>query len=156
VEHRSPAGTMAGVAVCGVAYVVYYLIFGGMTYRFFTKGYDLEAAQIASNLGLWFWAIQFARGVLMTVAVLPVIYTLRRNRGQVAIAAGIIIWVAGGLAPLLMPNPFMGTTQRMIHIVETLTQNASLGITAALLLRRKTTGKAVSSLESRELLRQVS
>ena len=141
MEHRSPAGTMAGVAVCGVAYVVYYLIFGGMTYRFFTKGYDLEAAQIAANLGLWFWAIQFARGVLMTVAVLPVIYTLRRNRGQVAIAAGIIIWVAGGLAPLLMPNPFMGTTQRMIHIVETLTQNASLGITAALLLRRRQPGK---------------
>jgi hypothetical protein len=31
----------------------------------------------------------------------------------------------------------MGTTQRMIHIVEILTQNAPLGITAVLLLRPK-------------------
>jgi hypothetical protein len=32
----------------------------------------------------------------------------------------------------------MGTTQRIIHIFEILTQNASLGITAVLLLRPKT------------------
>ena len=152
VEHRSPAGTIAMVAVCGVAYLVYYLIFGAITYQFFTKGYYPEAAQMARNLGLWFWAIQFGRGVLMTVAVVPVIYTLRMKRWQVAIAVGVLIWVAGGLAPLLVPNAFMGTTQRMIHVVEILTQNASLGITAALLLRPKATARVASSPESRELL----
>jgi hypothetical protein len=31
----------------------------------------------------------------------------------------------------------MGTTQRMIHIVEIFTQNAALGVTAGLLLRPK-------------------
>lgn len=156
VEHRSPAGTIGLVAVCGVAYVVYYLIFGAITYQFFTKGYYPEAEQIAANLGLWFWAIQFGRGVLMTVAVLPVIYTLRMNRWQVAISVGILIWVAGGLAPLLLPNAFMGTTQRMIHIVEILTQNASLGITAGLLLRPKPGAKAASSQGTPELLRHAS
>jgi hypothetical protein len=136
-ERRSLASALAMVAISGIAYVVYYLVFGGITYQYFTKAYYPEAAQIAGSFGLWFWAIQFARGVLMTLAVLPAIYTLRMSRWQTAIVAGMLIWVAGGLAPLLIPNALMGTTQRIIHIFEILTQNASLGITAGLLLRPK-------------------
>jgi len=156
VEHRSVATTIALVAVCGVAYAVYYLIFGAITYQFFTKGYYPEAAQVAANLGIWFWAIQIGRGALMTLAVVPAIYTLRMNRWQTAIAMGVLIWVAGGLAPLLVPNAFMGTTQRIIHVVEILTQNASLGITAGWLLRPKPTARVASSPESRPLLRHAS
>jgi len=81
--------------------------------------------------------IQIGRGALMTLAVLPVIRTLRMSRAQAAIAVGLIMWVAGGAAPLLLPNPFMGPTQRFIHTIEIVTQNASLGITAVLLLRAK-------------------
>ena len=106
-------------------------------YQFFTKGYYPEATKIVEKLGPWFWAIQIGRGVLMTLAVVPIIYTLRMRRWQTAIAVGTVIWVAGGLAPLLPPNPYMGATQRFIHIVEIFTQNFSLGVTAALLLRRK-------------------
>ena len=84
----------------------------------------------------------------MTLAVLPAIRTLRLTRWQTAIAMGIIIWVAGGLAPLLVPNAAMVTAQRMIHIVEILTQNVSLGITAGLLLRPKAAGKAAPSFLS--------
>lgn len=137
VEHRTPAGAIAMIVVSGIAYTLFYLVSGAITYQFFTKPYYPDADQIARGLGLWFWVIQIGRGLLMTVAVLPAIYTLRLNRWQTAIAIGMIIWVAGGLAPLLVPNGLMGTTQRMIHIVEILTQNAPLGITAGLLLRPK-------------------
>jgi hypothetical protein len=137
IERRSFAGTLAVILVCGIAYLVFYAVFGGITYQFFTKAYYPEAAQVAGKLGFWFWAIQFGRGALMTLAVLPVIYTLRMSRWQTAIVIGTIIWVAGGLSPLLVPNAFLGTTQRMIHIVEILTQNFSLGIVAGLLLRPK-------------------
>jgi hypothetical protein len=134
-EHR-PAAVAAGmVLVCGVAYLVYYLVFGAITYQYFTKAYYPDATKLLEPLGAWFWAIQFGRGVLMTLAVVPVIYTLRMSRWQVAIVAGLLVWVAGGLAPLLVPNDIMGTTQRMIHIVEILTQNFSRGPPAGLLLR---------------------
>lgn len=125
------------VLVCGVAYLVYYYVFGGITFFFFTKIYYPHAAQQAATLGWWFPAIQFGRGVLMTLAVLPVIYFLRVSRKQAAIAVGLLIWVAGGLSPLILPNPYMGATQRFIHIIEIFTQNAALGITAVLLLRSK-------------------
>ena len=101
----------------------------------FTKQYYPGGAEIARSMGLLFWWIELARGVLMTLAVLPVIYTLRMRRWQAAIAIGALVWVVGGLAPLLVPNALMGGTQRFIHIVEILTQNASLGVTAVLLLR---------------------
>jgi len=145
VEHRPVGTTIVMVAICGIAYVIYYLIFGSITYQFFTRGYYPEATQIVARLGLWFWVIQIGRGVLMTLGVLPVIYSLRMSRWQSAIVVGLLIWVAGGLAPLIPPSSFMGTTQRMIHIVEILTQNASLGITAVLLLRPKVAPVAVMS-----------
>jgi len=109
---------------------------------------DPEATQIVARLGPWFWVIQIGRGVLMTLGVLPVIYSLRMSRWQSAIVVGLLIWVAGGLAPLIPPNSFMGTTQRMTHIVEILTQNASLGITAVLLLRPKATPVAAMRQEA--------
>jgi len=137
VELR-PAGKVALlVLVCGIAYVLYYLIFGAITYQFFTKGYYPDAPQMVARLGIWFWLIQIGRGVLMTLATLPLIRTLRMSRVQAAIAVGLIMWVAGGAAPLLLPNALMGPTQRFIHTIEILTQNASLGITTVLLLRAK-------------------
>jgi hypothetical protein len=134
-EHRSLAGSTGMVALSGVAYVIFYLIFGSITYFFFTRKYYPEGVHQAQQLGIWLWVIQFSRGVLMTLAVVPAIYTLKMKRWQVAVTMGIVIWVAGGLAPLIVPNAAMGAAQRMIHIVEIFTQNASLGVVAGLLLR---------------------
>jgi hypothetical protein len=55
------------------------------------------------------------------------------------------MWIAGGAAPLLVPNDLMGTAQRLIHIVEILTQNLSLGITAVVLLRPTSTPAAAAT-----------
>ena len=135
IERRSPASVVVLVLACGLAYALYYLVFGAITYQYFTKGYYPQAEEIARGLGLWFWAIQVGRGALMTAAVLPAIYTLRMPRMQAAVAIGLLIWIAGGAAPLLIPNELMTTTQRFIHVVEIFTQNAALGATAVLLLR---------------------
>lgn len=143
VEVR-PAGKMALlVLLCGVAYAFYYLVFGAITYQFFTKSYYPDAPAQVAKIGLWFWAIQIGRGVLMTLAVVPVIRTLRMSRLQAAIAVGLLVWLIGGAAPLTLPNPYMSGTQRFIHIIEIFTQNAALGFTAGMLLRRKQTHPAV-------------
>jgi hypothetical protein len=135
VTFRSSSATTGMLLLSGVSYVIYYLIFGAITYQYFTKVYYPNAAQQAAQIGVWFWLMEFGRGLLMTLGVLPVICTLRMSRIQSAIAVGALLWIAGGLSPLLMPNEVLGTAQRIIHIVEILTQNAPLGITAVLLLR---------------------
>ncbi|HEX6739823.1 MAG TPA: hypothetical protein VF310_16210, partial [Vicinamibacteria bacterium] len=151
VPRRSLAATLLMLLACGVAYAVYYLIFGAITYQLFTKAYYSEAVmETVRGLGLWLWVIQIARGALMTLAALPAIQTLRLPRGRAAVAIGALLWIAGGAAPLLPPNDVMVAAQRMIHIVEILTQNAALGITAVLLLRpRPSRGMVeVGALES--------
>jgi len=134
---RWPIGKAASlIAVCAVAYMVYYLVFGVITYELFTKAYYPNARADVLNFGVSaFWTMQFIRGALMTLAVVPLIYTLRMERWQGAISAGLLMWVAGGLAPLLVPNDLMVPTQRIIHIVEIFSQNFPLGVTAGLLLR---------------------
>ena len=137
-QHRSPVSAPFFVLLSGFFYLLCYFVFGAITYQFFTRGYYPEAQQIAERLGLWFWGIQVARGILMTLSVLPIIYTLRMKRWHAAIAVGLIIWITGGAGPLLVPVIGMGVAQRLIHTAEIFTQNFSLGVTAVLLLCPKT------------------
>jgi hypothetical protein len=134
-EMWSPWIAAGMVLLSGVAYVIYYLIFGWIAYAMFTKQYYPEAENIARSLGLRLWLMELARGILMTLSVLPAIFVLRMRRWPAAIAVGALLWVVGGVSPLLVPNALMVPAQRYIHIVEILTQNAALGITAVLLLR---------------------
>lgn len=119
----------------GLAYVLYYQVTGSITFQYFTRDYYPEAVHQVLELGVWFWVIQFGRGTAMALVVVPFIYTLRMSRRATALLTGLLLWVAGGLAPLLAPNDLMTPMQRFIHVVELLTQLAPLGITAALLLR---------------------
>ncbi|HEY6269804.1 MAG TPA: hypothetical protein VIX11_16005 [Candidatus Acidoferrum sp.] len=146
LTRRSPISAVFLILLSGFAYVVYYLIFGSITYQFFTKGYYPGATQLVERLGVWlFWSIELARGVLMTLAVVPIIYTLRMKRWHAAIAVGSIIWICGGPGLLIVPNEFMRTAQRIIHTVEIFTQNFPLGVTAVLLLRPKPLPHATNS-----------
>ncbi len=135
VSHRSLALAIPMVLLAAFSYLVYYEIFGAITFQYFTKQYYPHAAELAIAMGIWFPIYQLGRGLAMTLAVLPVIYTLRLPRWQAAITVGLLVWIVGGGAPLLVPNAMMAATQRYIHIVEIFTQNFSLGMTAVWLLR---------------------
>ena len=50
----------AMVVLCALAYLIYYLVFGGLTYQLFTKKYYPDVTAAVAALGLWFWGIQFA------------------------------------------------------------------------------------------------
>jgi hypothetical protein len=146
VRHRRWALAIPLVLAAGAAYLVYYEFFGAITYLLYTKQFYPHAAEQVAALGPWFFGYQLARGVLMTLAVLPIIYTLRLPRWQTALVVGLMVWIVGGGAALLVPNPMMIALQRYTHIVEIMTQNVSLGVTAVLLLRpRKAMERAHSA-----------
>jgi hypothetical protein len=133
IRPAAVAGPM--MLASAASYVVYYLIFGAIVFQLFTKQYYPHAAEQVAAMGLWFWGYQLARGLLMTLAVVPIIYTLRLPRWQAALAVGLLVWVVGGAAPLVVPSTMMVAQQRYLHIMEIFTQNFSLGVTAVLLLR---------------------
>jgi hypothetical protein len=142
VEPRSITTAAPMVILSALSYVLYYLIFGAITFEFFTKKYYPHATEQVAALGGWFWVYQFARGLLMVLATVPVIYTLRLPRWKAALVVGLLVWIVGGAAPLLVPNAEMVALQRYEHIVEIFTQNFCLGVTATLLLRRKSASVA--------------
>lgn len=139
-EERMPLKSAPAVAglllVSGIAYLVYYYLFGMLAFVLYTKQFYPHAAEQVAALGAWFPLYQVGRGVLMTLAMLPMIATLRTKRWQAALIVGLMAWIVGGAAPLLVPSPQMAATQRYAHIFEIMTQNVSLGITAVWLLRR--------------------
>ena len=93
VAHRSIAIAVPMMLLAAISYLVYYEIFGAIAYQFFTKGYYPHAVEQVSAMGAWFFVYQIARGLLMTLAVLPVIYTLRLTRWQAAVTVGLLVWV---------------------------------------------------------------
>lgn len=135
LEQRPAAWTVPLFLAAGASYVFYYEVFGAITFQFFTKGYYPHAVEQVQEMGAWFLGYQLMRGLVMTLAALPVIYTLRLPRWKAALVVGLLVWIVGGFAPLLVPSDMMTATQRYIHIVEIMTQNVSLGITAVWLLR---------------------
>ncbi|MGA9668567.1 MAG: hypothetical protein WBQ94_05120 [Terracidiphilus sp.] len=135
IAHRSATTVGPLILASAASYVVYYLIFGAIVFQLFTKQYYPHAEEQVAAMGLWFWGYQLGRGLLMTLAVVPVIYTLRLPRWQAALAVGLMVWVVGGAGPLLVPNTMMVTAQRYLHIGEIFTQNFALGMTAVWLLR---------------------
>ncbi len=148
IKPRSAAMTVPLFLAAGASYVVYYEIFGGITYQYFTKQYYPHAVEQVNAMGPGaFIGYQLVRGLLMTLAMLPVIYTLRLPRWQAAVCVGLMVWIVGGGAPLLVPNAMMAGPQRFIHIVEIMTQNVSLGVTAVWLLR----AGAGAAVEQRKL-----
>jgi len=135
----------AMIVASGISYAIYYFIFGAITFTFFTYKYYPDAVRLAQSWGMWFWVLQIGRGILMTLSILPLLYTLRLSRAKLAITAGMIVWIAGGAAPLLLPLDFMTPMQKFIHVIEILTQNFSLGFTAAYLLTRPSGAKSSSA-----------
>jgi hypothetical protein len=147
VAHRSLGVAIPMVLLSALSYMVYYMVFGGITYQFFTKQYYPHAAEQVAAIGPWFWPYQFARGTAMVLAVLPIVYTLRLSRWRAALAVGLLLWLVGGGAALLVPNSVMVPAQRFDHLIEIMTQNASLGITTVLLLRRKPATAKIASMQ---------
>ena len=144
--HRPAGIAIPMVVLAGLSYALYYQVFGYITYHYFTQQYYQQSvAEQIVPLGYWFYVYLWVRGIVMVLAVLPIIYTLRLPRWQAALAVGVVIWIVGGGAALLVPNPMMVTVQRYEHIVEIMTQNVSLGVTAVFLLRPRAARTAATS-----------
>jgi hypothetical protein len=124
----------------GVVYLVCYYVFGALVFQLLTKPYYSGggrlggAVETVAALGWWFPLIQVGRGMLMSVAVMPVLLWTRLPRLQLAVYGGLVLWAIGGLAPLIPPVEFVPPILRAMHIGEIFTQNFPLGFCLAFLL----------------------
>ena len=131
---------MGAIAGGGVVYLACYYIFGALVFQLLTKPYYSNggrlggAVETVAALGWWFPLIQVGRGMLMSVAVMPVLLWTPLPRLQRAIYGGLVLWAIGGLAPLIPPAESVPAILRAMHIGEIFTQNFPLGFCLAFLL----------------------
>ncbi len=127
---RTPASWVARIAACDLGYIVAYMVAGMAVWPFVQEFYSSRPLpDIRAVLSM-----QVFRGLVFTAIVGLLVRRLVAGRMGAATLAAVTLSVLGGVAPLLLPNPFMPDTIRLPHMIETSVSNFLWAFGAALLL----------------------
>ena len=115
---------VAKFAACSALYLVLYFAFGMIIYPYVHEFYDQKVlpgplAIIAMQL--------FVRGPIFVAIVLLVVRMVRGTPATRALHAALVMSVIGGVAPLMVPNPFMPDAVRFVHFFEVVIENFIFG-----------------------------
>ena len=108
VSQRSPLGWSWRIVALAAVYVAVYLVLGGLNYTFVTHPYyEAHAGSVTVPPPAAIFAYEPFRGFLIALSLLPLTLALGgRGYGTASIAliAGLMLFVVGGLVPLLPQN----------------------------------------------------
>lgn len=116
------------IAAC--AYFVLYFVAGIAVHPFIKSFYSDRWLPSLGELG----AIQFFRGLLYIAIALQFIRRMAGRRLHAGLVLGLCLSVLGGIAPLLLPNPYMPVPIRIAHSIEVGISNFIYGLVVACLL----------------------
>ncbi len=144
-----PAGRGAGswvgrIVLADLLYVVFYLTAGMIVFPFvrhFYEGKPIPGFEVLVPL-------QVARGLAFVGLLLLMASRLALPRAVLAPLAGLTLSVLGGIAPLLVPNPFMPGSVRLPHMIEVGLSNFLFGWLATLILTAPRKDKAAGGVPS--------
>lgn len=124
------------IAVAGL-YLVLYLVLGGLNYSLVTHPYyESHAGSLTVPSLPTILLYQPVRGLLIAVSVLPLIAALRARTLVLAVTVGTLLFIAGGLVPLL-PQSSLPLYLRVASLWEIFDQNFFTGVAAAYLFGRR-------------------
>jgi hypothetical protein len=132
-QRAAPAGWPAGwrVGSSVAAYVALYFSAGTLVWPYVRAFYE---ASPMPPFALVF-ATQLARGLALSAIVLVVVRRLDAPPVTAAVAAGAVLGIVGGVAPLLITNPYLPDPVRYAHLPEVGVSNFLFGLIAGWLLR---------------------
>lgn len=131
------------VLACSVLYLALYFSFGMLIYPYIRDFYATIAlprmpAVIAMQL--------FVRGPLFAASILLVARMLRAGPAAAALHGALVMSVLGGVAPLMVPNPYFPDAVRLAHFFEVTTENFIFGWVAGWLFA---SGRGAGALQRR-------
>jgi hypothetical protein len=144
----SPARLVAVAAL----YVVIYFAAGVLVFPFIR---DFYTAAGLPHRGLIAAVQFFARGPLFAVLLSWLVCSTSGTRAERALRAAVTLSLVGGIAPLLLPNPFMPDAVRWAHSVEVGVSHVIFGALAGWLLAPQTRA-GVASTGRDDVSREVS
>lgn len=130
---RSVANWVGRILMGGLLYVLCYFVAGIIVFPFvkdFYAGINLPGP--ASILKM-----EVFRGLVYVAAGLAVVHGMKGRRGGAAAALGLSFPILAGVAPLLLPNPYLPASIRLAHGFEIGISNLVYGALLGFLLARK-------------------
>ncbi len=116
---------------CALAYVAFYFAAGMLAWPFLRPFYELRAQPPESLVAL----VQVFRGAALATIAWGIARHETGGRSAAALSAALALSIVGGVAPLLLPNPYLPEAIRHVHLVEVGVSNFLFGVAAIRLLR---------------------
>jgi hypothetical protein len=129
---RTPANLGLRLVAVDVVYIALYLTAGHFVWPFVREFYSSRPLPTMPAVV----AMQVFRGLVFAAIVLALMRVLARRPWSAAWLVAAAMALVGGVAPLLVPNPYMPASVRFPHMVETSVSNFLFGLVGARLLRR--------------------
>jgi len=118
------------LGVCVLAYIVSYFTAGTAAYPYLRDFYEARPMPAQSTVAL----LQVFRGLAFCGIVTVIVRQVRARRLGAAVLAGLALSVLGGIAPLIIPNPYLPDHVRYAHLPEVGVSNFLFGLLAGWLL----------------------
>jgi hypothetical protein len=122
LTRRTPVNWVARIAACGAVYLLCYFVFGLLVLPFIRHFYT----EMPEPVGLFLFQL-LVRGPLFAVLGLTVARMIPGDRRAHALRVGLALSVLGGVAPLMVPNPYLPDEVRWAHFVEVASENFVYG-----------------------------
>jgi len=129
---RTPLAWAGKGALVAFLYFALYFVAGMLVYPFVKDFYaDKHLPGIGEML-----AMQLFRGTVYLLVCLPVIRTMTTSRMNIGLTVGAALSILGGIAPLLLPNPYMPDYIRPPHMIEVGVSNFVFGFLMVRLVKQ--------------------
>jgi hypothetical protein len=121
--------------VSSLSYIVFYFIFGAVNYAMVTKPYyETHIGSLAVPAPQVVLMVESMRAPLIVLSMLPLVLTMRTTRRRLAIMCGIILFVVGGVVPLMLRVNMLPLFLLVASAWEIFFQNLLTGVVVAVLL----------------------
>lgn len=115
-------------------YLVFYFIFGAVNYALVTRPYyETHVSGLVVPAAQTVLMAEVVRAPLIVLSIVPLILAWKSKRLLVAVLCGIILFVIGGVVPLVL-NPALPDLLRLASAIEIFFQNFLTGVVAVVLL----------------------
>lgn len=130
---RSAANWAGRIVLGDVLYVLCYFFAGLITFPFVKDFYSGIRLPGPSSI----LQMEIFRGMVYVAAGLAVVHGMKGERGRAAVSLGLSFPVLAGVAPLLLPNPYLPDYVRLAHGFEIGISNLVYGVLLGYLITRK-------------------
>ncbi len=122
------------LAASAMSYVVFYYIFGNINYRLITGVfYKANMGGLSVPTAMETLSVEPFRGLMLVLSVLPLILVADGSWKEKAVLAGGVLFVAGGLVPLISQINVLPTVVIVASLFEIFFQNFLTGAVTAYL-----------------------